>query len=109
MSWTIVLPAARSHKRTVLSCEGQRSAHEETHHRAGDDLRIAVLTLDGRDGRGVTAQDVHVRLGPHVPHARDGIATGGDEHVERRMQVERIDAGQVTVILPNDLVDFQVP
>lgn len=39
--------------------------------RAGDDLRLGVLTRDAGHRVGVTAEDVHLRLGANVPHLTD--------------------------------------
>ncbi len=83
-------------------------AHSRVHG-ACDDLRVGFLALHVCDGGGVAGEDVDLRLGAHVPDARGGVAAGGDEHVERGVEGEGVDAGEMAVVVPDDLVDFEVP
>lgn len=39
----------------------------------------------------VAAEAMDLRLGAHIPHPGDGIASGRHEDIERRMEFEGID------------------
>lgn len=67
------------------------------------------MTLDVGDGGRVTGKDVYLRFGAHVPYAGGGVSARGDEDVEGGVQAEGVHAGEMAVVLPYDLVDFEVP
>lgn len=73
------------------------------------DLRVGFLALDRGDGALVAAQDVDVGARAHVPDAGDAVAAAGHEHVERRVQCERVHARQMAMIVTDDLVGLQIP
>ena len=54
-------------------------------------------------------EDVDLGLGTHVPDARRGVATRGDEDIEGRVQGERVHAREMSVVVPDDLVHLEVP
>lgn len=78
-------------------------------HTARNHLRITLLTRHARHRAAVPTQHVDLRLRPHVPHTRRRIPSRRHQHVERRVQTQRIDARQVAIVLPHDLVRLQVP
>ena len=78
-------------------------------HAARDHLRITLLTRHARHRATVPTQHVDLRLGPHVPHTRRRIPPRRHQHVERRVQTQRIDARKMAIVLPHDLVRLQVP
>jgi hypothetical protein len=55
-------------------------------------------------GRRLTRES-HLHFGAHVPHAGDGVPAAADQHIQGRVQRQRVDAGQVAVVLPDDLWD----
>ena len=48
--------------------EGAMDEPDSRIHRTGNDLRIALLTLNVRDGRRVTGENVHLGFRSHIPH-----------------------------------------
>jgi hypothetical protein len=77
--------------------------------RSGNDGGMRRLRLHRRDGVIVSRQTVHLFLGAHVPYARDSVATARDEQIQLRVQRQTEYARQVAVVVPNDLVRFQIP
>lgn len=76
---------------------------------ARDDLGIGPLRQYRPDGVVVAGKAVDLVLRPHVPDASDGIASAGDEEVERGVELEGKYARQVAVIVPDDLIRLQIP
>ena len=48
-------------------------------------------------------------IGAHVPDAGRGVAAGGDEDVERGVEGECLHAGEMSVVVADNCVCFQVP
>ena len=57
----------------------------------------------------VSAEDVDVASGAHVPDAGDAISTSCDEDIECGVESEGVDTGQVAVVVADHFVGFQVP
>jgi hypothetical protein len=66
-------------------------------------VRISHTYMGDRGQTAVREQEVG------ETYASDGIPTGGDEDVQCRMEAEGINARQVAVIVPDDLVHLEVP
>lgn len=77
--------------------------------RARGDLGVRWGGEYGRNGMLVPRQDVHGCFGAHVPHTRDRVAARRDENVQRRVQGQAVHARQVSVVMSNDLIRFQIP
>ena len=77
--------------------------------RSGDNLRIGRFGQQRSHRVVVTGQAVDLVLGPHIPHPGHGIATAGHQQVQGGMELEREDAAQMPVIVPHDLIGFQIP
>lgn len=109
----MVFPAARSHRLWKRGKQGRREIERDGPdrrvHGACDDLGVRLLTFDVGDGGRVTGEDMYLGFGAHVPYAGGGVSARGDEDVESGVQAERIYAREMTVVLPYDLVDFEVP
>ena len=52
---------------------------------------------------------MHLVLRPHVPHARHSVASPGHQQVQRWVQLQIEYAAEVAVVVPYDLVRFQIP
>jgi hypothetical protein len=57
----------------------------------------------------MSCENVYLSLGPHIPYTGRCIATSSYEDVEGWMERERIHAGQMAVVMSNDLVGFEIP
>ena len=76
----------------------------------GDDLGFATrLAGEVRDRLFVSAEDVHVASGSHVPYPCHAVSAAGHEDVEGRVQGEGVDAGEVAVVVADHFVGFEVP
>lgn len=77
--------------------------------RAADDLRVRLLALDVGDRAPVAGHDVDVAARAHVPHPHGAVAAARDEHVEGRVQRQRVHAAQVAVVVADDPVGLEIP
>jgi len=78
-------------------------------HTARYDLRLRGLSLNIRNGARMTSEGENIRPCPHVPNPHARISTSGAENIEGRMNRERINTGEVSVIMSDDFVHFQIP
>ena len=83
-------------------------AHGAVETRA-DDLRIAFLCFYAGDGARVARQDVDVRPCAHIPDPDDAVPTSRGQDVESRVDREGVYTREMAVVVPDDLVGFQVP
>ncbi len=77
--------------------------------RSGNDGRMRRLHLNRRDGVIVSRQTVHLFLGAHIPHSSHGIPSSRHEQIQIGMQRQTENTRQVSVIVANDLIGFQIP
>ena len=50
-----------------------------------------------------------VRARSHIPDTNDAVAAARCQDVEGRVNSEGVDAGKMAVVVPDDLVGFEVP
>lgn len=67
------------------------------------------MTLDARDRRRMTREDHDILPRTHIPYTSCTVSTGGEQDVERWVDVERVDTREMTVVLSNHAICFQVP
>ena len=46
---------------------------------------------------------------PHIPNTSGRVSSRGNENVQCRMETERVNSGEVSVVMADDLVGFQIP
>lgn len=78
-------------------------------HRSSNDLGVRLLRNDGRHSALVAGKDHDVCPRAHVPDPSYTVSARRDEHVEGGVQRERVDAGEVAVVVANHAVAFEVP
>ena len=77
--------------------------------RRGDDLRFAGLATYLGHGIGVLCQAVCLNLGSHIPQPSSGISTTVTSLVQRMMDIQSIHCTCVSMVMPNNLVVFDIP
>mmetsp|Transcript_40194 Transcript_40194/g.94503 ORF Transcript_40194/g.94503 Transcript_40194/m.94503 type:complete len:344 (-) Transcript_40194:432-1463(-) len=105
----------RPHALLVVRQRGPAFSRRQVPHFDGavvgscDDHGIGRFGDQRADGVVVSREDVDLMFAPHVPDAGDGVASSGHEDVERRVHLEAEDAGEMAVVVADDLVGLEVP
>ena len=76
---------------------------------ACDYLRVRFLALHVSDGGRVARENVDVASRTHVPNSGYTITASCDQKIQCRMNGQCVNTAQMTMIVPNDLVRFQIP
>lgn len=78
-------------------------------HASRNDLRLRCLAFHRGNGARVSGQSEDVGARPHVPDPHTRITTSRRQDIQSGVNIQRIDARVVAVVLPDDLVRLEIP